>query len=252
MKKFNFSKKVLGLAASALGTVAIVGAGFSAWYFTEDLTNLTNSTDNKNNVVVTVAYQSGEVGLTDADYSSDQYILVLDQGGASNASVTDKGIALILASGYDENDNNKNGTQTYGDSIVTDGSVINSVENICALWKIDAESYKVISAKYDITYTATVTLNNNLGTYVSMGTVDSVTADTDNIESNGGVALKVTTPTFSWVTGQKPTTFKDYQTMVAALDSTTYPSSDNVPSGEDITIDELVTITFTISFTAKN
>lgn len=252
MKKFNFSKKVLGLAASALGTVAIVGAGFSAWYFTGDLTNGLSNGDKKGNVIVTVAYEDGEVALTDSDYEVATYYLVLDQGGiidTSDGNYGNVGLALLAL----ENTDSFDGDATYGNSTITDA--IKSIDNICALWTLEENMFNELTENYDLSVSVTVTLNEALAGYVTIyDASDGSTTDTYTTTmaagslsyNNGGVELSIATPTFKWVENKKPTTFDEYATMVKALDSEI-----TEVTSQNYTISDLLTITFTVTASTK-
>lgn len=252
MKKFNFSKKVLGLAASALGTVAIVGAGFSAWYFTGDLTTGLSNGDKEGNVIVTVAYEDGEVALTDSGYKAATYYLVLDQGGiidTSDENYGNVGLALLAIQDADS----FNGDATYGSAI--DGD-INSIENICALWTLEKNMFNELCNNYNLSVSVTVTLNEALAEYVTIdGTDYDSTTNTytttmaDPLSYNdtlGGVELSIATPTFKWVENKKPTTFDEYAEMVKALDSEI-----TEVTSQNYTISDLLTITFTVTASTK-
>ena len=79
-------RKLLAIGAPILGMVAIVGSGFSAWYFESQ----TVEADTSMGISLTpIATSYGAFDVSDNDYT-----LVLDQGGINNASMLTKGISV--------------------------------------------------------------------------------------------------------------------------------------------------------------
>lgn len=79
-------RKLLAIGAPILGMVAIVGSGFSAWYFESQ----TVEADTSMGIELTpLATAYGEFTVAEKDY-----VLVLDQAGPNNASVLTKGLSV--------------------------------------------------------------------------------------------------------------------------------------------------------------
>lgn len=79
-------RKLLAIGAPILGMVAIVGSGFSAWYFESQTVEVSTSMGIS---LTPIATSYGAF-----DVSENDYTLVLDQGGISNASILEKGISV--------------------------------------------------------------------------------------------------------------------------------------------------------------
>lgn len=84
-------RKMLAILLPTVAAVTLVGSGFSAWYFGEKVTGLTNDIDivitNKVGAVGTLNQFSGKDGVTPTH-------LILDQGGYKNLINTDAGISF--------------------------------------------------------------------------------------------------------------------------------------------------------------
>lgn len=79
-------RKLLAIGVPILGMVAIVGSGFSAWYFESQTVEASTSMGIS---LTPIATSYGAF-----DVSENDYTLVLDQGGISNASILEKGISV--------------------------------------------------------------------------------------------------------------------------------------------------------------
>ena len=126
-------RKLLAIGAPILGMVAIVGSGFSAWYFESQ----TVEADTSMGISLTpIATSYGAF-----DVSEDDYTLVLDQGGISNASVLTKGI-----------------------SVQVDGSNVTTIE---ASYSIDSGALQILTDdRLTGTITTTVKVLSTLASYV--------------------------------------------------------------------------------------
>lgn len=127
-------RKLLAIGAPILGMVAIVGSGFSAWYFESQ----TVEADTSMGISLTpIATSYGAF-----DVSEDDYTLVLDQGGISNASVLTKGI-----------------------SVQVDGSNVTTIE---ASYSIDSGALQILTDDgLTGTITTTVKVLSTLASYVN-------------------------------------------------------------------------------------
>lgn len=79
-------RKLLAIGAPILGMVAIVGSGFSAWYFDAQTVEANTS------IGITLTPIATTYGAFDV--SEDDYTLVLDQGGYTNRTDVTKGISV--------------------------------------------------------------------------------------------------------------------------------------------------------------
>ena len=208
-------RKFTALLAPTLGLVAVVGAGFSAWYFgVNDVTKDVNMSVE----LTELADGRGEITVTDTNASLK---LVLDQGGFTNKADVTKGISVVNSS----ND----------DAIVSD---------LAAQYTIPESDYdKLNSAGTLPTITTTITIPSALANYVTVKTsstwlAGSNTASGDKTfvrtstfppspsNSKYVVDLNVEMNTtngvnelFQYVTGQKPTDTDAYNSMSTALTS---------------------------------
>lgn len=254
------NKRVLTLAATTLGAVAIVGAGFSAWYFTEELDGAFAEDEKKVQTVVTEA--KSEVGTFEVTNGDTSIYLVLDQGGVENAAKADEGIYLVTTA--------PSSTPTTVGSITGENDA-NVVKTISATWKVDTLTYEEI--KNSVSYEVDVTFSEALSAYVTNADVTDNTAtytladaavavDQTTTVGTTVVTLTWTVCDFSYVTktegegdsavttNMKPQTFEAYQEMVAALGLATGDVAEETIYTE--TGNTLLTITFRVVNTANN
>lgn len=253
------NKRVLTLAATTLGAVAIVGAGFSAWYFTEELNGdgIIDSTEDtqKTVVVVTEAINlDGDFEIVNSEGNpvDANYKLVLNQVSFENKDTT-----------FTE-DTYQNEVADAAKGIWLEDSNGNAVTTITAKWTVDTDSYDEV--KNNIDYNVTVTISDSLGKYVKLvGDVAAVTTSvaSDDTAGTTSVTMTWTVSTFSYVTTEttdaegntvttnmKPQTFAEYQEMVYDLGLATGASSasDVVENKEYVEENEntLITIAFNV------
>ena len=89
------NRKILALVLPAVAVSALVGSGFSAWYFGNTFT--TSKTDQFGvNIGITEEVKDATGSLTIGGNINefDKYTLLLDQGGHANLTNTDSGIML--------------------------------------------------------------------------------------------------------------------------------------------------------------
>lgn len=238
--------KILTLSVCAAGAIALIGAGFSSWYFagTDDVT--TTSGYSPYTVVTKAESDKGDIKVD----SSDVY-LELDQGGVDNASDVEKGISFKSKSG-----------ETYSEDNDT------AATTLTATWTISGDEYKMLTAtdsKYTVTYSATLELNSKLAAYIELPTSEDISTSTDEdtqavsytikctsnlsesltAESDNSNSYKVTVtltlPTFQYKSGQKPLTMSAYNTMIGNLNSSDNDTSDGTE------VENLLTVNFTVS-----
>ena len=138
-------KKGLICALALTGCVAIVGSGFSAWYF--DTAALTK-TKSVNTYVTDLAEGIGT--LTDNNKDQTLYV-VLDQATYANLKEATKGISITNVSGT-----------------ISDSNLGEAVNSLGATYTISAEDVtKLVAAgKTSATFTATITISDAASTYI--------------------------------------------------------------------------------------
>lgn len=208
-------RKFTALLAPTLGLVAVVGAGFSAWYFgVNDVTKDVNMSVE----LTELADGTGEITVTDTSVSLK---LVLDQGGFANKNDVTKGISVV--------NTNSN------DAIVSD---------LAAQYTISQSDYDELNSAGTLpTITTTITIPSALANYVTVKTSSTWVAGSNTASgdktfvrtsnfppspsgSEYVVDLNVDMNTsdgvnelFQYVTGQKPTDTDAYNSMSTALTS---------------------------------
>lgn len=182
-----FKKRLLALAVAVFALVAVVGAGFSAWVFTDDV-------NNKIAADVTVTTKITEA-ITDAKLTIDETTktlnLTLDDPKAQGITVDEEAIkatftvANVAYNAYSSN------IKYYANVYVKEDLAVYVAGPGEAVETSDRAGYK----KYVVEITSAV-----------------VTTGTDDTE----VALSVDTADLLTYTSDVPTTFAEYQAMVAA------------------------------------
>lgn len=208
-------KKLLVLGVSVAAATAVIGAGFAGWNFSDNA-----NAETKLGVKITEATTFGELEIaTDAPNT-----LVLDQ----------------------END-------------VTLENAGTAKAAITATFTAATSEYTTWSA--DLTYTVNVYVIDALSTYVNCGTttaeatsakdgytqyVLTPTTSESTVDTNTVVTITLNNP-FVFVDGQKPTTFSEYQAMVAAIKSVDASTVVTETEYEVAADDAFVIIEFTVS-----
>lgn len=89
-------RKILAVTIPVVGCITVVGAGFSAWYFDEAVTD--SSESSALNTYVTEKVDSNDVALSFINSNKDTVLdgkyLILDQGGVKN---TDETVGIMIA-----------------------------------------------------------------------------------------------------------------------------------------------------------
>ena len=208
-------RKSTSLLAPLAGLIAIVGAGFSVWYF--DVADL-NESGPTISTEVTDKVTYGEISVT----TTDTLTLVLDQGGIANASDVTKGISVVGA----------------------DDAPISS---IVAEYDAGAHYQTIVDGGLNPTITTTITVSEGLRDYVTVvGTGFGAGDAAGEFVRTSTFSAQVTDLTidcstttevnalFSYVTGMKPTTSEAYDTMVTAVTGGTVTIAYSVSFGEII------------------
>ncbi len=210
-------RKLTALLAPTLGLVAVVGAGFSAWYFgVDDIANTVN-------MDVELTELADGTGKITVNNSGVTLKLVLDQGGFVNKDDVTKGISVVNTSNED--------------AVVSD---------LAANYTIPESDYNELNSAGTLpTITTTITIPSALASYVTVKTGGDWTIGTDTdagdktfvrtsnfpqsaTSGTSGneyvVDLNVDMNTtdgvnelFQYVTGQKPTNTDAYNSMSTAL-----------------------------------
>lgn len=258
-------KRLITLGVVFFALIAIFGAGFSSWYFSNQ-----RRADVVSNVVVTHANTFGEF----SNISSDPYILMLDQPTKADNTITDHNISL--RNGTDENN-----------------SV--AVDSLVATWKVSLASYadtlrsgtEVSIENSYIEYSIIVYIKTDtLGKYIEVGNstgfsnsgfhevagehnhrnegytayklsftnfsnpendkVFASTSENTNTSRTGayvsipegtsgnvevGFILELGDVPFQWKTGMAPDTFQKYQDMITTLGCKGVSSPQDVKGG---------------------
>lgn len=213
-------RKALMAVLALAGGTAIVGSGFSAWFFES------NEITANNSVKTHVTELADGLGtLTDNNAGKNLYV-ILDQGGAKNTELT-KGISI-----------------TESDTTPTDAALGTNVASFGCTYAATAEQSTnlknagITSGKI----TATITLSAKAAEYLEWKSTaqwtadDNVTTDTTKIVGTHTVSftgeavnkvVSIETDTVSGVNkllqykaGKKPTTAAAYTTMKDDLDTT--------------------------------
>lgn len=157
-------KKVLISALALTGAVAIVGSGFSAWYF--DTAALT--ADGSVNTYVTDL--ADNIGTLTNDNAKDSIYVVLDQGGFTNKDIITKGITFVKNS-----------------NTPTDSALGDTVSALSATYSISADDVtKLVQAgKTSATFKAVFTISDAASPYVQfVSTYAGETGGTSAISGN--------------------------------------------------------------------
>ena len=167
-------KLLIGLLALT-GGVAVVGSGFSAWYFGE--TSLPDSTKGVNVYVTDMADGIGT--LTNNDSSKSLYI-VLDQGTYTNKTDITKGISVNSVEGA-----------------ISDTNVGSALNELSATYSITATEAKALVANgiTSGTFKASLKLSSTASTYIGFKT--SYTGITPTAET-GKLSVSVDTISYEY------------------------------------------------------
>lgn len=146
-------RKILAVTIPVVGCITVVGAGFSAWYFDEAVTD--SSESSALNTYVTEKVESKDVSLSFTESNkgavlNDKY-LILDQGGVKN---TDPTVGIMIA------DSNLNetveDTRSYTFKVKFNGSNSNLTLN------------KIYDAHMELSVTVEIDLSDKLFQYVTL------------------------------------------------------------------------------------
>lgn len=200
------NRKILGLVLPAVAVSALVGSGFSAWYFNEK--DITEKEQNVNVFVTDMVDNAvGTLTLNETQATT----LTLDQGGFENATLLNKGISFDAASV---------------------GAQFKFKENK------EAETYNnLTSAGMKVQVTTTVTFTAELLKYVDViglsgydHTPDSnIYTRTQDVVSDAGLTDTIE------LMSEGNCTFLTYKEGMKPNDSTTYNAMKGALTGAEIT-----------------
>lgn len=196
-------RKLLAIGAPILGMVAIVGSGFSAWYFESQ----TVEAETSMGITLTpIATSYGAFDVIEKDYT-----LVLDQGGYTNRTDVTKGISVQVG-----------------------GSNVTSIE---ASYSIDSGALQILT-KDGLTGTITTTVKvlSSLAAYVDFkasGFTKGAASDgyevytrETSVATSVDLAIDVTTSSddltnaaFAYVNNKKPTDETSYNSLSSLVSS---------------------------------
>lgn len=195
-------RKLLAIGAPILGMVAIVGSGFSAWYFESQTVEAGTS------MGITLTPIATTYGAFDV--SENEYTLVLDQGGYTNRTEVKKGI-----------------------SVQVDGSNVTSIE---ASYSIDTGALQILTDDgLTGTITTTVKVLSTLADYVDFKasgftkgsasegyeiyTRETAVAENVNLNINVTTSDDLTNAAFAYVSDNKPTDETSYNSLSSLVSS---------------------------------
>lgn len=192
-------KKLLALGLSATAVTAVVGAGFSSWYFGNNV----KSTETNLGISITAAYAFGTVTVA----SDAPDTVVLDQSNVLLKKGSDAKTEIV-ADWVVKNDAYKdattNGTLTYTAHVYIKGTATSGLAKYITAGTAVATPDSAEKTNY-VHYTATVT------TSVSEGASDTT------------VTMTVANP-FTYAA--EPQNFEEYQVMVNEISDTVANDSD--------------------------
>lgn len=195
-------RKLLAIGAPILGMVAIVGSGFSAWYFESQTVEANTS------MGITLTPIATTYGAFDV--SENEYTLVLDQGGYANKTEVTKGI-----------------------SVQAGGINVNSIE---ASYSIDSGALQVLTND-GLTgeITTTVKVLSSLAAYVDFKatgftkgeasggyqvyTRKTSVATSVNLNIDVTTSADLSNAAFAYVSGNKPTDATSYNSLSSLVSS---------------------------------
>lgn len=196
-------RKLLAIGAPILGMVAIVGSGFSAWYFESQTVEAGTS------MGITLTPIATTYGAFDV--SENEYTLVLDQGGYTNRTEVKKGISVQVG-----------------------GSNVTTIE---ASYSIDSGALQILTDDgLTGTITTTVKVLSSLAAYVDFKASDftnkgsasdgyEVYTRTDDVATTVDLDIDVTTnddltnAAFAYVSNKKPTDETSYNSLSSLVSS---------------------------------
>lgn len=195
-------RKLLAIGAPILGMVAIVGSGFSAWYFESQTVEANTS------MGITLTPIATTYGAFDV--SENEYTLVLDQGGYTNRTDVKKGI-----------------------SVQVDDSDVTSIE---ASYSIDSGALEILTNDgLTGTITTTVKVLSSLAAYVDFKASDftkgsasdgyEVYTRETSVAASVNLNIDVTTSddlsnaAFAYVKDNKPTDATSYNSLSSLVSS---------------------------------
>ena len=210
------NRKLLALVLPAVAVSALVGSGFSAWYFYDSGSYKTNDV----NVNVEIADEfNEEIGTLSIKSETTPNKVLLDQGGYENKANPTKGIQFL----------NNN---TVVKNIEVEFTFTNSTvyENLKAAGLSVTVTRKILVADALLDYVEVVpnigdksntTEGIDYTVYTTATTLDSSNAHTDTITLMDGVAANSNSIFLNYIvnddTTKKPQDYAQYQAMETAL-----------------------------------
>lgn len=190
------NRKLLALILPAVAVSALVGSGFSAWYFDE---NSVNKESQNVNVSITdmVDNAVGTLNLSEVQATT----LTLDQGGYQNATVLNKGISfdeVSVGAEFTFNGNSYTNLSSAGMKVEVTTTVTFTESLLEYVNVIGLSGY---------------TPNSNVYTLTQDVTSDAGLTDTITLMSNGNCMF------LEYKEGKKPQNSTDYGTMKTNLAS---------------------------------
>ncbi len=211
------NKKLIGLLVPTLAGVAIVGSGFSAWYFGESTYN--DTATGTGTVTGLVEEGTLDLGSKAVKVTLDQAKLFKDDVAAYEAN----GLGITVTEG------NMGTTDKYF------GFVFDAGNDTVA----DADlPYSAVKANITLANGE----SNDVASYINVKVLEGITDGKLNLKGETTVKLG-----FEWVEGAKPTNYLEYCQMLNALSGTTSYTNGDGTANKEAAKNGLASFTFSIN-----
>ncbi len=223
------NKKLMGVLIPVLGGLAIVGSGFSAWYFGESTYN--DQTTGIGDVTGLVEEGTLDLGSKAVKVTLDQVKLFKNDVNAYE----ENGLGIIVTEG------NMGTTDKYF------GFVFDAGNDTVA----DADlPYTAVKASVTLENAKDASKNdtNKVKNYINVKVLSGITDGKLNLKGESTVKLG-----FEWVTGMKPTNYNEYCQMLDDLSGTdnyfddTKKEPKKDATGKLVAADGLTNFTFSVN-----
>ena len=190
-------RKILMGSIALCGALAVVGSGFSSWYFSTDTKSL-----NGGNVSTYVTPELTEIGSLTDNNANDTLYIVLDQGTYANKADATKGISLVSS------------TDALLDT--NTGTAVNSLGVTYSIAKADYQKLSDAGI-YGGKITATISISDTSDDYIKFVSSPSAKVGETAVTPKSATAKEVVFEyTVNWSSASE-----DTFTQVLRIDTTT-------------------------------
>lgn len=262
-----FKKRLITLGVALFALISVVGIGFSSWYFANEkkadvdsnvlVTHASDFGEFKNVTSGTIALQLDQPTITSGAISNHNIgLFTVDGSGAPTAAVTElSGVWEVAMKDYNENNSNLNysiiiyiksatlGTYVQAAGGFTQETVTDTTDHAHSS---DYTAYRLDLTAHNLFIDGAANNNTNkTGAYVDTTTDSTKASVTFKLDLANDASF------FQWKENQAPTTFEQYQAMVAALQCTGVAQATDVTYGKTyLTTGTDVIVEFVVSRTA--